>query len=70
MHNIAKCTFCFNFLCFRNFPCNVCTAAFKSKSELKGHMSVHSDDKPFKCNLCPADFKYKGKLMKHMFLKA
>jgi uncharacterized Zn-finger protein len=43
-----------------------CGTSFEKKSNLKGHMAIHSDERPFKCTLCPSDFKVKSVLKRHM----
>ena len=41
----------------RKFVCEVCGMSFKDRSNLKRHMTVHSDARPFHCHVCSASYR-------------
>ena len=43
----------------RKIECSECNKVFATISILKGHMVVHSSEKPFACNICSKTFKRK-----------
>lgn len=51
----------------RKFKCDKCGKAFPFQSELKEHLTVHSEVRKFVCPAgnCGAKFKRKGELTKH-----
>ncbi|GFX85104.1 zinc finger protein 91 [Trichonephila clavipes] len=48
--------------------CEVCSKGFGFQSELKQHMSKHSNDRNFRCILCSSEFKHKNELLKHKLI--
>ncbi|GFY38646.1 zinc finger protein [Trichonephila inaurata madagascariensis] len=48
--------------------CEVCSKGFDFQSELKQHMSKHSNDRNFQCILCSSEFKHKSELLKHKLI--
>jgi KRAB domain-containing zinc finger protein len=52
----------------RNFECEICKKAFKSKGKVKEHQIMHSDVKSFKCGNCGIAFKRKFQLNKHSLI--
>lgn len=47
------------------YECSLCTLAFSTQTNLRLHMTVHDDSKPFKCNYCSMAFKRKEGLRCH-----
>ncbi|OWF42724.1 zinc finger protein 658-like [Mizuhopecten yessoensis] len=45
--------------------CHVCAKVFLKKQDLKSHLKVHSDARPFNCDLCPKAFNHKSTLTNH-----
>ena len=50
----------------QRFHCEVCKKPFVDKAEMKRHMVIHSDLRPYKCDTCGAAFKRKGVLNAHI----
>ena len=51
----------------KEFTCDNCMASFKSRKELKRHISaVHEKKKPFKCVDCSSTFSRKEHMKKHI----
>lgn len=44
--------------------CSVCDKVF-AKSDIREHMLVHDEEKPFKCSQCPQSFSFKHCLKRH-----
>ncbi|CAH1127422.1 unnamed protein product [Ceutorhynchus assimilis] len=53
----------------RNFPCNICEKAFKTKPFLKRHMNIHINPRRFCCDKCGERFNDSGTLKTHIRLK-
>ncbi|CAH0394906.1 unnamed protein product [Bemisia tabaci] len=47
------------------FSCSFCDYVTSDQSNLRQHLVVHSDLRPFKCDLCPLAFKLNSDLKKH-----
>ena len=47
-------------------PCDQCYFVGHSPAELKRHLRVHSDEKPYSCNTCNYSSKWKCDLKKHL----
>ncbi|XP_077989781.1 uncharacterized protein LOC144444241 [Glandiceps talaboti] len=45
--------------------CSVCLKEFLKPSQLRIHMRIHADDRPFICKECGIPFRTKGHLQKH-----
>ena len=59
------------FLCIldflrERFPCDECGKDFSSKSNLRQHKSVHSNDKPYQCPQCSKQFSQLRYLRQHL----
>uniref|UniRef100_A0A1B0DQA9 Uncharacterized protein n=1 Tax=Phlebotomus papatasi TaxID=29031 RepID=A0A1B0DQA9_PHLPP len=48
-----------------SLQCPKCYKFFKQKANLKSHMNVHTDDRPFVCDICKSTFKRKHDLNYH-----
>ncbi|XP_005176663.1 zinc finger protein 16-like [Musca domestica] len=48
-----------------SFHCNVCSVQFKMQRNLRRHMLIHTDLRPFQCLFCEKAFKRKDNLQKH-----
>ncbi|XP_068249751.1 zinc finger protein ZFP2-like isoform X2 [Palaemon carinicauda] len=48
--------------------CSVCGKLFHDKINLRSHMAVHSENRPFSCGLCGRSFKRKGELESHIII--
>ncbi|KAG5673514.1 hypothetical protein PVAND_003556 [Polypedilum vanderplanki] len=51
----------------RVFQCEhfLCKSSFKTRSSLRDHQKVHSEERPYKCNYCPSAFKSSSNRSKH-----
>ena len=49
----------------RTHKCTLCPKTFYKKWDLKSHMAVHSDDRPFTCEECGKSFKTEYALQAH-----
>ncbi|KAI8481707.1 negative regulation of dendritic cell differentiation [Branchiostoma belcheri] len=47
------------------YSCNICLQTFTRSHNLKNHMLIHSDAKPFTCPRCSGEFRYKRNLKAH-----
>ena len=50
----------------RNFKCEECSEAFKTKQHLDRHMTTHTGEKPFACPHCDYRTARKDDLKKHI----
>lgn len=51
-----------------DYPCDVCSRKFTSKTSLFHHKKSHSDnEKPFKCEYCNWRFRNRGHLSVHLY---
>lgn len=50
----------------RNYQCDVCSKAFKTKRHLVTHLNIHYDIRNHKCTICDRDFVQKTSLNVHM----
>ena len=48
------------------FTCEECGKTTHSRSKLKEHRAIHSDNKPFECDKCDKAFRHKYSLKKHL----
>lgn len=48
------------------FICDACGKVFGMKQQLKRHVVLHSDVKPYKCSKCPKTYARKDQLVHHM----
>ncbi|WP_330924244.1 C2H2-type zinc finger protein [Candidatus Sororendozoicomonas aggregata] len=46
--------------------CEHCDKVFETKSALKKHKVIHSDDRPFVCEMCGSAFKWQRVLVDHL----
>ena len=54
----------------QRFYCEVCKKPFIDKADLKKHVVIHSDARPFRCDTCGSSFKRKGNLNSHLLTHA
>ncbi|CAB1342345.1 unnamed protein product [Coregonus sp. 'balchen'] len=50
----------------KNFPCEHCGSAFRTKGSLIRHNRRHTDERPYRCNLCGLSFRESGALTRHL----
>ena len=48
--------------------CTICLKKFKKTYNLKQHLLIHTNDKPFKCDTCGKAFVQKSNLTKHYLI--
>lgn len=50
-----------------DFPCSICGKGFTRKGDLKIHMVVHSEDRPYECRIpgCDKSFKTSANRCRH-----
>lgn len=48
------------------FKCTVCEHKSKSQYDLKQHMYIHTDERPYKCLTCDASFTQNSNLKRHI----
>jgi len=48
-----------------HLTCTICFKKFKKTYNLKQHLLIHTNEKPFKCELCDKKFVQKANLTKH-----
>ena len=46
--------------------CDVCEKIFRLSQHLKGHMRIHTNEKPYECDVCDKAFRESGSLTRHM----
>ncbi|VDP10063.1 unnamed protein product, partial [Heligmosomoides polygyrus] len=51
---------------FQSFICEICGKAFRFRSNLAEHRSVHTALKPYVCKYCGKSSRLKGNLTKHI----
>jgi len=50
----------------KSWNCSFCGKIFRSRSEYRRHVRVHTGERPFPCELCDARFKQKSHLKVHL----
>ncbi|CAK1543807.1 unnamed protein product [Leptosia nina] len=50
----------------RKHKCPRCPQAFHSRKDMRRHIAVHTDSKPFRCKLCDRRFRRKDNLERHI----
>ncbi|KAF9945237.1 hypothetical protein BGZ70_003952, partial [Mortierella alpina] len=55
----------------KSYPCPTCTKPFPTRTQLKSHMAIHTDNFPFPCLYagCDLHFKRKHDLRRHVDAK-
>ena len=46
--------------------CDVCEKRFTQASNLKRHMRIHTNERPYECDVCEKAFRESGHLKTHM----
>ena len=46
--------------------CNVCEKRFRDSYNLKKHVHIHTNEKPYECDVCEKRFRESGNLQKHV----
>ncbi|XP_050677981.1 zinc finger protein 558 [Leptidea sinapis] len=50
----------------RKYQCPRCPHSFHARIDLKRHLGVHSDSKPFRCKICNRRFRRKDNIERHI----
>ncbi|KAL4231684.1 Zinc finger protein 34 [Mactra antiquata] len=54
----------------KKFICIVCDQHFLTKSELKNHLKIHKDCRPYRCKICSKTFRQLGHVKEHLLSHA
>ena len=46
--------------------CGVCEKRFRDSYNLKKHVHIHTNEKPYECDVCEKRFRESGNLQKHV----
>ncbi|XP_009069420.1 PREDICTED: zinc finger protein 91-like, partial [Acanthisitta chloris] len=57
-----------NVIAFKTYNCQHCSYATTVQNNLRLHLKVHTDERPFMCNECNGTFKTSNQLQKHSLL--
>lgn len=52
-----------------NYVCLVCEYHTNHKNNMRGHLQIHTGEKPFKCDECPYKSKNSFDLKKHVAIR-
>ncbi|XP_016098487.1 transcription factor E4F1 [Sinocyclocheilus grahami] len=50
----------------KDFKCEICQTAFRTKGSLIRHNRRHTDERPYRCNQCGLAFRESGALTRHL----
>lgn len=53
----------------RRFECEICNKKFFSCNDLRKHIRIHTDERPYSCNECGQAFRQAGSLKNHIACK-
>jgi len=49
----------------KQYVCLICEDRFKYESQLRCHLTIHTDERAFQCLICHNQFKSKGNLSQY-----